>query len=88
MSESTNKPIPVNIGHLVTTLSAIVITWLADIYQIITYANQAFVAYYGLQSLQAALSAWPLSKKWRGTVDTIGIFIALLVVVLAITAEG
>ncbi|MEO6228251.1 MAG: hypothetical protein ABIO61_10420 [Thermomonas sp.] len=88
VSESSNKRIPVNIGHLVTTLAAIPITWLADIYQIITYASQAFVAYYALQSLQATLSAWRLGRKGRAAMYAIGIVIALLVVVFAIPAEG
>ncbi|MFS8136960.1 MAG: hypothetical protein ACMG50_02415 [Thermomonas sp.] len=88
ISESTNKRMPVNLGHLVTAAAAIAITWLADIYQIITYASQAFVAYYALQSLQATLSAWRLGRKGRAAVYALGIVIALLVVVFAIPAEG
>lgn len=88
IAESTHKRVPVNIGHLITALAAIAITWLADIYQIITYASQAFVTYYALQSLQATLSAWRLNRRWRAAVYAIGIVIALLVVVFAIPAEG
>jgi hypothetical protein len=88
IAESTSKRMPVNIGHLVTALAAIAITWLADIYQIITYASQAFVAYYALQSLQAMLSAWKLGRKWRAAIYAVGIVIALVVVVFAVPAEG
>ena len=88
ISESTSKRVSVNIGHLVTALAAIAITWLADIYQIITYASQAFVTYYALQSLQAALSAWRLGKKGRAALYAVGIVIALVVVFFAVPAEG
>jgi len=88
ISEATKRKVSVNIGHLVTALAAIAITWVADIYQIITYASQAFVTYYALQSLQATMSAWRLGRRWRAAVYAVGIVIALLVVVFAIPAEG
>ena len=88
ISESTSKRVSVNIGHLATALAAIAITWLADIYQIITYASQAFVTYYALQSLQAALSAWRLGKKKRAALYAVGIVIALVVVFFAVPGEG
>ena len=88
ISESTSKRVSVNIGHLATAVAAIAITWLADIYQIITYASQAFVTYYALQSLQAALSAWRLGKKKRAALYAGGILIALVVVFFAVPAEG
>ena len=88
ISESTNKFISVKTGHAVTALAAIAITWLADIYQIITYASQAFVTYYALQSLQATLSAWKLDRRWRGALYAVGIVIALVVVFFAVPAEA
>ncbi len=88
IAESTGKRIPVNIGHLATALVAIAITWSADIYQIITYASQAFVAYYALQSVQAALSAWRLHKRGRAAVFVVAVVIALLVVGFAVPAEA
>ena len=64
--------------------AAITMTWLANIYQIITFASQIFVGYYALQSLQAALSAWRLRRfAWVAVYGT-GTLIALLVVVFAI----
>lgn len=39
MSEFTGKRMAANIGHLITALAAIAITWPADIYQIITYTS-------------------------------------------------
>ncbi len=88
VSESTNNRLPVKLGYLLTAVAAIAITWLADIYQIITYASQAFVAYYALQSLQATISAWRLGFKWRAAIYAVGIVIALVAVVFAVPAEG
>ncbi len=88
ISESTRKRVPVNIGHLITALVAIAITWSADIYQIIAYASQAFVAYYALQSVQAALSAWGLGRRGRAAVFGCGVVIALLVIVFAMPAQA
>lgn len=67
---------------------AIAITWSANIYQIIAYASKAFVAYYALQSVQAALSAWGLGKKPRAAVFLSGVVIALLVILFAVPAQG
>lgn len=88
ISESTSKRVPVNIGHLITALVAIAITWSADIYQIIAYASKAFVAYYALQSVQAALSAWRLGSRGRAAVFACGVVIALLVIVFAVPAHA
>ncbi len=88
IAEATGKRIPVNLGHLATALVAIAITWSADIYQIITYASQAFVAYYALQSMQAALSAWRLHKPARAAVFVVAVAIAVVVVVFAVPAAG
>lgn len=87
IAESTGKRIPVNLGHLLTALVAIAITWSADIYQIIAYASKAFVAYYALQSVQAALSAWRLGRRGRAAVYASGVLIALAVIVFAVPAQ-
>lgn len=88
ISESTRKRVSVNLGYVMTALAAIGISWFADLFQIITYASQAFVVYYALQSLQAALSAWRLGRKWRAAAYTMGIMIALVVVIFAIPADA
>lgn len=87
IAESSGKRVPVNIGHLLTALVAIAITWSADIYQIIAYASRAFVAYYALQSVQAGLSAWRLGRRKRAAVFVLGVVIALLVMVFAVPAQ-
>ena len=82
--------LPVKFGYAATAVAAIFITWVANIYEIITYASKAFVIYYGLQSLQAALS----SARQKGAVRQlwawfygIGVVLALVIVIFAIPAE-
>ncbi|MDP1632149.1 MAG: hypothetical protein Q8L66_12095 [Caulobacter sp.] len=87
VSESLNRRIPVNIGNAITAAAAIVITWTADIYQIVTWASQVFVAYYALQSAQAAWSAWRQKRFWRALLFAGGVLLAVVIVVFAIPAE-
>lgn len=60
--------IPVKFNYLAVSLAAIVITWLTDVYQIISYASRAFALFYVLQCAVAVLilrrvapcpSSWP-----------------------------
>ena len=60
--------IPVKFNYLVVSGAAIVITWLTDVYQIISYASRAFALFYVLQCAVAVLilrrvapcpSSWP-----------------------------
>jgi hypothetical protein len=45
---------------------ALLLTWTADIYQIISHASRAFALYYALQSAQAARLAWIAGVPSRG----------------------
>ncbi len=89
ISETSRKRISVRWGYLITASVAIAITWSANIYEIITYASKAFVLYYGLQSLQAALSAWRTGGNRAGAKAAFygaGVVLALVIVVFAIPA--
>ncbi|MEG6508140.1 hypothetical protein V6C03_04070 [Methyloligella sp. 2.7D] len=86
MSESTGHRVKVELGNLITAIAAIAITWVADIYQIITYASKVFVAYYALQSLQAALSAWRRKDYWLVALFGFAVALALVVIIFAIPA--
>ena len=50
----------------------LVITWTADVFQIIAYASKAFAAYYAMQAAIAAVMAWNRQHRWRA------VFFALL----------
>ena len=85
--ETTNKRLSPEAGHLLTALLAVAITWVADIYEIITYASKLFVLYYALQSVQADCSAWRLKRYGRAAMYSAGVAVALLVVMFAIPAD-
>lgn len=87
LSESSGKRVRVNAANMATALVAIVITWSSNIYEIITYASKMFVAYYALQSLQAALSAWRQRRFGRASLFLVGVIIALIVIIFAVPAD-
>ncbi len=43
----------------------LLITWTADVFQIIAYASKAFAAYYAIQSAIAAVMAWQRDERVR-----------------------
>ena len=69
---------------------AILITFTANIFEIIVYASKAFVAYYLLQSLTAAILSVKHGHRdyGRTAAYTVGVIIAIFVLWLGIPAEG
>tara|TARA_R110002110_G_scaffold348458_2_gene558597 strand:+ start:190 stop:1380 length:1191 start_codon:yes stop_codon:yes gene_type:complete len=61
----------------------ILITWTADIFQIISYASRAFAAYYAIQSCIAALLAAKRGDAWKSV-----LFGAIVLVCAGIVAFG
>lgn len=88
LSEVTGKRVSVNLGNLATAAAAIAITWSANIFEIITYASKAFVAYYGLQALLASWLALRRREYGFAVLYGAGVVLALVVVAFAIPAEA
>lgn len=91
VSETSGRKIAVRTGYAITAGAAIAVTWAANIYEIITYASKAFVLYYGLQSLQAALSARRLGQgreRVKAVVFGFGVIMAVTIIVFAVPAEA
>lgn len=86
--ESSGKRISVKLGNLATAMAAIAIIWATDIFGIITWASRAFVVFYALQSLQAALSAWRKGRPARAALYASAVLLALVAVVFAIPAAA
>lgn len=86
LAETSGGRIHANVGHLVTALCALAITWVANIYEIIAYASQCFVLYYALQCLQATRSAWGLGMVARALVFAGGCALAVGIVLFAVPA--
>jgi hypothetical protein len=90
LAETSRKRISPKVGYGATAVAAILITWSADIFHIITYASKAFVLYYGLQSLQAAL--WQVDNPPRKRLVLrvfygAGVVLAIAVLVFATPAS-
>jgi hypothetical protein len=88
ISESTRRRVAVRLGNVITALAAIAITWAADIYEIITWASKMFVAYYALQSAQAALAAWRNGKRGLAALFAGAVVLAVIIVFFAVPAEA
>ncbi|MEJ8567787.1 hypothetical protein [Elongatibacter sediminis] len=81
--ETSGKRVSVNVGNLIVATISIGIIWVANIYEIITYASKAFVVYYGLQAGLAAFSAHRLKQHGRASLFAFCILCAALIIVLA-----
>jgi len=78
-------------GIFLTALAALALTWLADIYEIISYASRAFALYYGLQCLLAAYVSARHSgakQRWLAVMFLAAAALALAVLLLGVPAEG
>jgi len=52
-------------AYAAVTGLGLMITWTADVFEIIAYASRAFAAYYGIQSAIAATVAWSRNERMR-----------------------
>lgn len=88
---ATAQRLSARLGYVATSLVALAITWLADIYQIIVYASKAFVVYYALQCSLAALVAsrpGPHLNLARGLLFALGTLLSILVLIFGLPADG
>ncbi len=63
--EATRSRVPVKLAYAGVTLAAVVLTWTADIFEVIALASRGFALYYALQSSSAALVAKHLGRRRR-----------------------
>lgn len=87
LAEFLHRRLTVRAGNLATAAAAMVITWSADIYEIIAFASKAFVSYYALQSLQAGYSAWRERRFWRAGLFFAAAALAAGIIVVAEPAD-
>ncbi|WP_019962463.1 hypothetical protein [Woodsholea maritima] len=85
--ETSKKRISVAWGNLLTAGLALVLTWVADIFEIITYASKAFVLYYALQALRAVIEAYQARRWGHVALYGLGVLIAGVILVWAQPAE-
>lgn len=90
VNSASSHRVSVRWGYAGTAGVAILITLSANIFEIITYASKAFVLYYGIQSLTAAILAVKHGNKdyGRSAIYAAGVIVALAVLWFGIPAEG
>lgn len=57
ISEVTRNRVTPRIAYVVLVVTGIGLTWISDIFAIVSYASRAFAAYYAIQSIIAAIGA-------------------------------
>ncbi|WP_197432132.1 hypothetical protein [Ectopseudomonas composti] len=79
-------------GYVLLTLIGLLLTWLFDVFEIISQASRAFALYYGMQALLAAARAAQAPASARRTLQIVGFsllgLIGLAAVVFSIPVEG
>ncbi len=74
-------------AYLAITCGAIALIWVADIFEIISYASRAFAIYYAMQAGVATLLSWRRSQDLRGLFRTAS-FATLTLFAAVIAAIG
>lgn len=87
IAEASGGKIAVKPAYLLTAGVAIAMTWAFNIFEIITHASRAFVAYYGLQSLLAATGCVRKGDWPRAALYASGCLLTVAILVVAKPAD-
>jgi hypothetical protein len=91
LNDSTGNRVSLAAGYAVTAVAAVAITWAANIFEIIVYASKAFVIYYGMQSVLAAMVAWrggEAQDRRLALLFAFATLVAVAVLAFGVPAEG
>jgi hypothetical protein len=81
IAELTKGRISPRNGYVLLAIIGLILTWSADVFQIISYASRAFALYYTLQAAIAARMAFLLPKqRWRGCLFSLLVIFGILIV--------
>jgi hypothetical protein len=82
MQEMSRGLLSSRVSYVILVVASIALTWVANIYEIISYASRAFAVYYGLQSMLSAF----LSGRHSGmSLRTAGFaFLAIILFMVAL----
>jgi len=81
IAELTKGRISSRNGYVLLVIIGLVLTWSADVFQIISYASRAFALYYTLQAAIAARMAFLLPKhRWHGCLFALLVILGVLIV--------
>jgi hypothetical protein len=88
VSELTRNRISPRMAYALLTGAGLILTWVANIFQIITYASRAFALYYTIQAMIAALTAWRSGQVSKSLFFTSLAVLGLLIVIFGKAIEG
>ena len=87
--ELTGKRVKPRTAYLLLTIIGLIITWTADIFEIISYASRAFAIYYAIQALIAAFTARQNGEpKWKEIAFFALSGLAVAISVFGVSVEG
>ena len=75
-------------AYLMLVVVGLVLTWVADVFEIIGYASRAFAAYYAVESAIAAVSAWRGRRRLRAAFFALLVLLAVAIAVFGTSVEG
>lgn len=78
MSELTNGKLTTRHGYLLLVLIGVGLTWVADVFEIVSYASRAFAAYYAVQCFIAARHASGGPRVLHASLAVLAVAIAIL----------
>ena len=88
IAELTKGRISPRNGYVILVILGLILTWSADVFQIISYASRAFALYYTLQAAIAARMAFLLpGQSWRGCLFSLLVVFGILIVGLGDAVE-
>ena len=88
VSELSARRLSPRVAYVALGGVGLLLTWGANIFEIISYASRAFAAYYALQALIAALTAWRRRDRWRCLGFAALAILGMLMVLFGESVEG
>ncbi len=87
-AEVTKNKLKPNQAYALLVGMGIVLTWTANVFEIISYASRAFAIYYAIQSLIAAVRAWHLQRFGKALLFFALFILAIAIVIFGVPVEG
>lgn len=88
VEELTHGKVAPRHGYVLIVFAGVLLTWLSDVFSIISFASRAFALYYALQSAIAAKRAWHGEELAWQRVLRVAFFLALCLMGFLVLALG
>jgi hypothetical protein len=75
-------------SYVLLVIIGIILTWSANIFEIISYASKSFAFYYSLQAVIAALGAMRVGQHMRAIIYGLLAILGALIVIFGVPVEG